>query len=185
MGAMSTFRVDAMTRRMPRWILLAVALAATPGCSGTDGPQGSASSDAGAHPAARTYAPTYDAIWNEIFLDNCLLCHSTTVDYLTLPSEAAGYRALVGTRAQGPDCAQTGLLRVEPYHPEKSLLYLKVTTPPCGDKMPLLPGNPSLDPRDVAQIRRWIECGALDGDSGCPEDAGNGLQDSNASHGAT
>jgi hypothetical protein len=155
-----------------------------PGCSGDDRAPSDASTDidgvaireAGAESSGatvRSYAPTYDAIWNEILLNNCLLCHASSADYLVLPSEVAGYRSLVGAQAQGPDCAKTGLLRVEPHHPERSLLYLKVTSPPCGDKMPPLPGNPWLGVRDVAQIRLWIECGAPDGDAGCDAEGGD------------
>jgi hypothetical protein len=121
-----------------------------------------------------TYAPTYAAVWNEVLRPNCALifCHAGSADYLQLSSEAIGYESLVDAAAEGPMCSKTGLLRVDPYHPDASLMYLKITTPPCGNKMPFLPGNPSLDPRDVAQIRQWISCGALDGDAGCPVEAG-------------
>jgi hypothetical protein len=161
------------------------------GCSGGSAQPGDASAedlDAGqtdgsstapaayVHPCdagGRSYAPTYDAVWNEILHYTCAVefCHGGSADYLQLPGESAGYAALVGVPAQGPLCAPTGLLRVDPFHPEASLMYLKVTDPPCGGKMPLNVGN--LCPADIDQIARWIACGAPNGDGGCEGGAGD------------
>ena len=41
-----------------------------------------------------------------------------------------------------------------------ALVYLKVTKPPCGTRMPPPYGTPPLDEFSVAQLRRWIERGA-------------------------
>jgi hypothetical protein len=71
------------------------------------------------------------------------------------------YAALVNAPAAGPSCAPTGLDRVAPGHPETSLLYLKITSPPCGEMMPLQYGmRVVLDPRQLAQIHDWIAAGA-------------------------
>jgi hypothetical protein len=175
---------------MREWVVVAVLLPATASCSsggaspgqtpaddaGADGTVNPyAGEDSGAGCDIVRYAPTYDAVWNEILLHTCAteFCHGGSADYLQLSSESTGYRSLVGAPAEGPMCATTGLLRVAPFHPERSLMYLKVTSPPCGNKMPFLPGNPSLDPCAVVQIRQWIACGALDGDAGCAGDAGS------------
>ncbi len=110
-----------------------------------------------------TFAPTYSAVYDEVLSPTCALvfCHGGSGDYLQLASKAIGYASLVDAAAEGPDCGATGLVRVEPGHPERSLLYLKITDPPCGAKMPLLYGySGSLDPREVEQIRQWIEAGA-------------------------
>ncbi len=89
-------------------------------------------------------------------------CHAGAGDYLQLANKAIGYSSLVGAAAAGPDCGATGLLRVDPGHPETSLLYLKVTSPPCGSKMPIQYGPPSsLDPDQIRQIHDWIAGGAL------------------------
>ena len=113
-----------------------------------------------------TYAPTYDAIWREILLPNCAgeFCHGGSGLFLVLESKAAGYKTLVGFPAGGAECKDTGLLHVLPGQPEKSLLYLKITDPPCGQRMPLIYGTTSgrLDAREVDQIREWIERGAPD-----------------------
>jgi len=168
-------------------VAIAAALVSTQGCARSSGEPGDASagdvdldaavnvySEAACAPnnltSAPTYAPTYDAIWNEILLHTCAteFCHAGSADYLHLYSEATGYPALVGAPAQGPLCARTGLLRVDPFHPETSLMYLKITTPPCGAKMPLSYGC-YLDAMQIEQIREGIAGGALDGDAGGSE----------------
>jgi hypothetical protein len=124
--------------------------------SGVDGE----GADAGAIP---TYEPTYSAIWDEILSPTCALpfCHGGSGDYLQLSSKAVGYSSLVGAPASGPDCGATGLRRVDPGNPGTSLFYLKVTSPPCGSKMPIEYGAPEyLDSRQVAQIHDWIVAGA-------------------------
>jgi hypothetical protein len=117
-------------------------------------------------PVMHTYAPTYDAIWREILLPNCAgeFCHGGSGLFLDLESKADGYKTLVGFPAAGAECKESGLLHVRPGQPEKSLFYLKVTDPPCGQRMPLLYGTTTgrLDAREVEQIRIWIERGAPD-----------------------
>jgi hypothetical protein len=137
------------------------------GCSGHGNGSGQeGAGDAGSAPAtdgAPTYAPTYTAVYGEVLSQSCALafCHAGQADYLQITSKDEGYRALVNAPAQGPGCA--GLQRVDPGHPETSLLYLKITSPPCGSKMPLLYTglSGSLDPPQVDQIGQWIEAGAL------------------------
>ena len=113
---------------------------------------------------APTYAPTYSAIYNEVFVQTCAIsfCHAET-DYMIITGQDEGYMVIVNAPAMGPMCGPTGLKRVDPGHPETSLLYLKVTNPPCGDKMPKLWGDAGggLDPLAIEQIRQWIEAGAL------------------------
>jgi hypothetical protein len=114
---------------------------------------------------APTYAPTYTAVYCEILSQSCavVFCHSSDVDYLVINNKDQGYGALVNAPALGPNCAPTGLKRVDPGHPETSLLFLKVTSPPCGARMPRTYGDASgmLDPPQIEQIRQWIEAGAL------------------------
>lgn len=108
-------------------------------------------------------SPTFTAVYQQVLVPNCALpfCHAGTGDYLELADMEIGYTSLVNAPAQGPGCAQTGLKRVDPGHPETSLLVLKVTTPPCGDKMPRLPGSAmNLDPLAIQQIKAWITLGA-------------------------
>jgi hypothetical protein len=112
---------------------------------------------------APTYAPTFSAIYDEILAQSCALafCHAGA-DFLTITGKDQAYGVLVNAQAKGPQCASSGLKLVDPGHPETSLLYLKVTSPPCGSKMPLLYGDASgsLDPMQIDQIKTWIEAGA-------------------------
>ena len=153
-------------------------------CSeGGGNPAGGAASDAAVHDAPEsstadprqdvvlpppatepTYAPTFTAIDREILAPSCALvfCHNGGL-LVEFQSRETGYASLVGVPAEGQPCAPTGLLRVDPGNPERSLLYLKVTEPPCGDRMPLLYGTSGqLDALQIEQIRLWIERGALD-----------------------
>jgi hypothetical protein len=107
--------------------------------------------------------PTFSAVYAQVLEPNCALpfCHAGTGDYLQLPSMAGAYASLVDASAQGPDCVKTGLKRVDPGHPDASLLYLKITNPPCGSKMPLYYDNSGmLQPADIDQIEQWILQGA-------------------------
>jgi len=182
-------------------VVLAAAMVSIPGCTPSGGEPEDASgddpsldaganafADAGCMPMVEmsppTYAPTYDAVWTEILLHTCAteFCHGGSADFLQLYGEQNGYQSLLG-RTQGPDCASTGLLRVDPYHPETSLMYLKITSPPCGNKMPISYGC-YLDAKQIEQIRQWIACGALDGDAGCVEaGADAGATDADAATG--
>jgi hypothetical protein len=69
------------------------------------------------------------------------------------------YHAMVGVQSHGPNCADSGLTIVEPDDPDASLLYLKVTTPPCGNRMPAS-YFPYLDTKQTTQVHDWIARGA-------------------------
>jgi hypothetical protein len=123
-----------------------------------------AAQEVGDGDGAPTYAPTYSAIYDEVLVTTCAVafCHSGT-DYMIITGKDQGYTVIVNAPAEGVLCAPTGLKRVDPGHPETSLLYLKVTSPPCGSKMPYLWGDAGggLDPQSIEQIRQWIAAGAL------------------------
>jgi hypothetical protein len=76
---------------------------------------------------------------------------------------AAGFTATLdpdgGDVVLAPATEMPGLFRVEPYHPETSYLYWKVSADPRidGGTMPLSTGY---DPRIPALIGPWIEAGA-------------------------
>jgi hypothetical protein len=171
------------------WVAMAASLAVAGGCSsgsagGTsgDGSAGNASSgdassgdgstddggvgddvDSSAADAAPTYAPTFTAVYGEIIEPICAgpFCHASAQDdFLSMATKAEAYSSLVGVVSHGPKCGSTGLKLVQPGAPEMSLLYLKVTMPPCGNKMP--PEYfPYLDSRQTGQISQWITLGAL------------------------
>ncbi len=109
----------------------------------------------------RTYAPTFSAVWFEVLSPSCgaSYCHAGDQTGLMLMTADQAYDDLVGVSPKGVDCEDSGLLLVEPRHPESSLMYLKLVEPPCGALMPRLIGR--LPERDIEQVRQWIERGAL------------------------
>jgi hypothetical protein len=161
-----------------RWRIVAT-ISVVAACS-NDPPSSAKHADAGPHsggsaatspdadgatgPAiVHTYAPNYIALWNEILHPTCgtLFCHGGTGLFLDLHTKEVGYASLVGAPATGPECAPLGLERVNPGHPDRSLLYRKVTDAPCGKKMPLLYNySGQLPAPELEQIKRWIEIGA-------------------------
>ncbi len=66
-------------------------------------------------------------------------------------------------------CSKTGLLRVDPYHPETEPDVSEDHDPALRRQdLPASLGiEVPLDSREIDQIRTWIACGALDGDAGC------------------
>jgi hypothetical protein len=131
------------------------------GAESADGGEVDAPVDGGADVLVRP--STFSGVYQQVLAPNCALpfCHAGTGDYLELADMDIGYASLVNAPAQGPGCAETGLKRVDPFHPETSLLYLKVTNPPCGDKMPRSYGSAmSLDQPSIDQIKAWITLGA-------------------------
>ena len=50
-------------------------------------------------------------------------------------------------------------MRVKPGDPEHSLLYLKLTLPPCGSKMPPAAFTQATE-EQVSLVRQWIADGA-------------------------
>jgi hypothetical protein len=123
-------------------------------------------SDAGTAPAAAG-DPTFPAIYKEVIMaKGCAgsaLCHAGEAGHLSMKDQGSTYDALVnvaamGTSPSGPNCADSGLLRVSPGKPDDSLLVQKLEgTQKCGDPMP--PGSP-LEDAQLKQIRQWISDGA-------------------------
>lgn len=133
--------------------------------AGARPPRGDASgAEAGVDlpPIELTYEPTLSALQREIFRPICAgpFCHKDARLGFDASSIERSYETLVGTVSDTALCGSTGLIRVVPGKPLESLLYLKLTEPPCGRKMPLL-FDPNLPPRQLEQIRLWIERGAL------------------------
>lgn len=115
---------------------------------------------------------TFLAVYREIFCaSGCanLYCHSSrgASSGLSFETPDIAYDNLVGApagpapSAGDPGCSESPLLRVEPGHPERSLLYLKVSQdpPPCGSTMPI--DRAPLGADKLTQLRAWIESGAV------------------------
>jgi hypothetical protein len=142
---------------------------ATPsgGTSGVGVGGGSANAAGVGGGAAPTYAPTFTAIFSEIFPKySCNLgaCHAATSMKVTA-DPASTYMNIINTTASGADqpglpaCGSTGKKLVVPNNTNDSLLLLKVKpSPPCGARMRLT--GPYLDDREIDQITQWIQMGA-------------------------
>jgi hypothetical protein len=143
--------------------------AATAG-GGASGAAGAGTGGSAGGAAARTYAPTFSAIYSEIFENsnyNCNLgaCHLGS-SMMVAGDAATTYKNIIDVVASGadqpmlPGCGSSGLKLIVPNKPNESLLLLKVKeAPPCGSRMRL--NGPFLEARDIEQITKWIEMGAL------------------------
>jgi hypothetical protein len=121
-----------------------------------------------------TGAANFVSVYLEVFCDQgCTnsYCHGSRGAWagLDMTSVEGAYQALVGMRTgeldsvdERPNCRASELLRVEPYAPERSLLYLKVSgQAPCGTSMPPpSSGLPELPAEAIDHLRRWIRAGA-------------------------
>ena len=144
---------------------LALALVvASAGCPGTLdlGPFHDAS--AAQDDAAAEAASTCPDVPTQILAPQCAKagCHVGAASAGGVDLSAAGLATLPGK--SDPAC---GGLMVDPAHPEKSALYLKLgTSPPCGARMPS--GAPPLSDSDQQCVLAWIKTLPAGG----PADAG-------------
>jgi hypothetical protein len=123
-----------------------------------------------------TFAPTFSAIYQEIIVTTGCnggpTCHTGPVaGNLMMNTKDEAYTSMVGVAAMGttlvgdgPDCKDSGMMRVVAGQPDASLLVKKIESsmampPPCGSPMPLNP--PMLTPMQIAQVRMWIQMGAM------------------------
>lgn len=137
-----------------------------------------------------TGAATFDAIYDEVLCTNTCMdsfCHGGSASgNLRLDRREEAFAALVGTLADGDECAETGLTRVVPFNAAMSLLVQKLRpNPVCGDAMPQgvdITGEGYVIDAQIEQIEAWINAGALrhppqDMDAGendaSTDDAGN------------
>ena len=141
--------------------------AAAEAVSSGAGGDGSAGGAIGIAPGA----PTFGAIYREIIVGkgcNAGACHSGPAGGLSMRSKPIAYQSLVGVPAMGlsaqnreQSCASSGLERVVPGDPERSLFLQKIArTQTCGTAMP--PTKQALPSEQVQQVRAWIANGAPD-----------------------
>jgi hypothetical protein len=126
---------------------------------------GAAGSGAAAPGAGGTLSFATD-VYEGVIRKRCGNCHNDAPSFGGLAFFPGGaetaYANLVGVPAGAQDgylCRASGLLRVKPGAPEASLIYLKLTNPPCGSRMP-----PSAfgvtTAEQVELVRKWIADGA-------------------------
>ncbi len=120
---------------------------------------------------APTATPTFDPaatltrIQDTIFTPKCLFggCHNAN-DHSGNLTLVAGqsFAQLVNHESDNLAARDAGLLRVQPFDPDNSFLFIKVTNPtiPEGARMPQ--GFPPLSADEVQLISTWIAQGALE-----------------------
>jgi len=133
------------------------------GSGGAASPQqaGTAGGAGGTANATASFTRIYDTLFVSCRSE---ICHGGPLDVpgvgLDMQGRDSAYMAIVGrvAAATGP-CASSGLMRVVPFEPDKSLLFLKYSgSPPCGDEMPPAVANSK---EDIELLRAWIAGGAL------------------------
>jgi hypothetical protein len=147
------------------------------GSSGTDsspvgagpgaGAAGSDSAVAGSGAPSSVAMLSFAAdVYEGVLRRRCAACHTDAPSFGGLAffpgGAAAAYANLVGVpagAAAGNLCRDSGLLRVQPGDPDASLIYLKLTNPPCGSQMPPA-AFVQATPEQVEVVRQWIADGA-------------------------
>ncbi len=108
----------------------------------------------GEAPAAKV---TFTEVYDQVLNGSCLNCHTGIIgqfDGLDIGTMATAYANTVNKSSSR--CA--GETLVVPGHAESSLLYLKVTSPACGSRMPQ--NAPALPQSRIDLIKTWIDEGA-------------------------
>lgn len=110
--------------------------------------------DSGAEVPESLCEPNTASVLETIFRATCsegITCHGSARPVVGLDLEAEGIEERLTGRAASW-CE--GEIILVPGSPEESLLYAKLTAPPCGEQMPIR-GTVTED--DIACIARWIE----------------------------
>ncbi|MCA9488383.1 MAG: hypothetical protein KC621_00625 [Myxococcales bacterium] len=144
-----------MTTHRRMWWLALVA-----GCS----PATVQGTDSGT-PAA-TFTEIHAALFPQETGPKCDSCHgqpasqvSNGLLYMGMNDRDAAYAALTTQTSTSTDCG--GAEYVVPGDPEGSLFYTKLlSSPPCGERMPL--GGGALSADQIEMVRSWIADGAAD-----------------------
>jgi len=107
---------------------------------------------------------TFANIQTMIFDTTCrdANCHTGPFPQNNLSLDpGVAYDQLVNKAPVNFFAAQDGLLRVDPGHPDNSLLLIKLTTAPPQYGAPMPSGKPPLSAEQIQLIRAWITQGAL------------------------
>jgi hypothetical protein len=127
----------------------------------TGGTGGATGGTGGASGAGGTGGGMLDPCMGPLMTSKCSLsgCHASTVMSAGLDLSAAVIAApqsLVDKPNKGmtPGCTAGSSKIIDSQNPAQSLLYIKVTAPTCGDKMP---AGSTLAPAETGCILNWIK----------------------------
>lgn len=138
----------------------------TPAAAAGAGAGAAGTSAAGSGAAAGDKSSFEKDVFDKVIRVRCGNCHNDAPSFGGLaffPGAATAYGNLVNVPAGSEatyQCRSSGLMRVKPGDPEHSLIYLKLTMPPCGSKMPPAAFGTVTD-EQVGLVRKWIMDGAL------------------------
>ncbi len=145
--------IGVVRRMRPLGLAGALSLALVAAC-GSQSPE--ASKAAGGGDAGRvTFTEVYGTV-----LKSCTSCHAGLVAQfigLDMGTQATAYGNLVGAQGSGSCGGRSLVVRGSA---ATSLLYEKVTSPPCGSLMPQ--NAPPLPQASIDLLKTWIDEGAAD-----------------------
>ena len=134
------------------------AVAGTSGTAGRSGEAGSSGSSAGR--GGGSGAPTFTEVYEQLVF-GCNGCHAAGMGGLRMMTQEEAYMNLVDVTSRS--CS--GLKRVQPGDPSKSLVYLAITRVGMSGscKVPSMPpGNIPWLQENVDMVKAWIQAGAKD-----------------------
>jgi hypothetical protein len=114
-------------------------------------------------PAAATFTQVYSALFPLGTMAQCDYCHdrpprqNSNGNLDMGHDQATAYTALVSKASMSSTCGG-GMQLVVPGSPDMSLLYMKLSGPPCGDRMPQ--GGDPITADQLAMVKSWIAAGA-------------------------
>jgi hypothetical protein len=100
---------------------------------------------------------TFTEVYSTV-LQSCKSCHAGLLAQfigLDMGTQASAYKNVVGVHGTGSCSGQT---LVERGSATTSLLYEKLTNPPCGSMMPQ--NSPPLPQASIDLVKSWIDEGA-------------------------
>jgi hypothetical protein len=127
------------------------------GSGGSEPGAGASGAPATTDGAATIAKVTFTEVYDQVFKGSCLNCHTGFIGQfngLDVSTQSAAYANMVNKSSSR--CR--GETLVVPGHAGSSLLYLKVTSPPCGSLMPQ--NGPALPQSSIDLIKNWIDEGA-------------------------
>jgi hypothetical protein len=145
---------------MQRYASLLVLVLTGSACGGSGDEPGLANA-ANKAEASESFAALYQVV---LVPNHCTGCHgSKAAGALNLSTAKSAYDHLVSVEAAGGACATAGVLRVDPGHPDDSLLVQKLQghdadgQAVCGQPMPQ---KVALSADAIERVRTWISSGA-------------------------